>query len=33
MGHYAYFKDTEGNILGLWENLPADAAGAGAGKG
>jgi predicted enzyme related to lactoylglutathione lyase len=28
MGHYAYFKDTEGNILGLWENLPADAGGA-----
>lgn len=23
MGFYAYFKDTEGNILGLWENLPA----------
>ena len=21
MGYYAYFKDTEGNILGLWENL------------
>ncbi|MDQ3783138.1 MAG: VOC family protein [Actinomycetota bacterium] len=20
MGSYAYFKDTEGNILGLWEN-------------
>ncbi|WP_026554953.1 VOC family protein [Arthrobacter sp. 35W] len=24
MGFYAYFKDTEGNILGLWENLPAE---------
>jgi predicted enzyme related to lactoylglutathione lyase len=23
MGFFAYFKDTEGNILGLWENLPA----------
>ncbi|MFH5878442.1 VOC family protein [Arthrobacter sp. NA-172] len=23
MGFYAYFKDTEGNVLGLWENLPA----------
>jgi predicted enzyme related to lactoylglutathione lyase len=23
MGFYAYFKDTEGNIMGLWENLPA----------
>lgn len=22
MGFYAYFKDTEGNIMGLWENLP-----------
>ena len=22
MGFYAYFKDTEGNVLGLWENLP-----------
>ena len=21
MGYYAYFKDTEGNVLGLWENL------------
>jgi predicted enzyme related to lactoylglutathione lyase len=20
MGAYAYFKDTEGNVLGLWEN-------------
>jgi predicted enzyme related to lactoylglutathione lyase len=23
MGFYAYFKDTEGNVLGLWENLPS----------
>lgn len=23
MGFFAYFKDTEGNIMGLWENLPA----------
>jgi predicted enzyme related to lactoylglutathione lyase len=30
MGFYAYFKDTEGNILGLWENLPqGEAAGQG----
>ncbi|MBA3898913.1 MAG: VOC family protein [Bacteroidetes bacterium] len=21
MGYYAYFKDTEGNVMGLWENL------------
>ncbi|MET4589217.1 VOC family protein [Arthrobacter sp. 754] len=25
MGYFAYFKDSEGNILGLWENLPAGA--------
>ncbi|GAA4027415.1 VOC family protein [Arthrobacter methylotrophus] len=24
MGYYAYFKDTEGNVLGLWENLPPE---------
>ncbi|MBT2514493.1 VOC family protein [Arthrobacter sp. ISL-30] len=28
MGFYAYFKDTEGNIMGLWENLPQGEAGA-----
>lgn len=22
MGFYAYFTDTEGNVMGLWENLP-----------
>jgi uncharacterized protein len=22
MGAYAYFKDTEGNVIGLWEELP-----------
>lgn len=22
MGFYAYFNDTEGNVMGLWENLP-----------
>ena len=22
MGFYAYFTDTEGNIMGLWESLP-----------
>jgi predicted enzyme related to lactoylglutathione lyase len=21
MGAYAYFKDTEGNVMGLWENM------------
>jgi predicted enzyme related to lactoylglutathione lyase len=23
MGFYAYFRDTEGNVMGLWQNLPA----------
>lgn len=23
MGYFAYFKDPENNIMGLWENLPA----------
>ena len=27
MGYYAYFKDTEGNVLGLWQT--ADAGGSG----
>ncbi|NKQ58314.1 VOC family protein [Amycolatopsis sp. K13G38] len=22
MGYYAYFTDTEGNVVGLWETLP-----------
>ena len=22
MGWYAYFRDTEGNVMGLWENIP-----------
>ena len=22
MGFYAYFTDSEGNVMGLWENLP-----------
>ncbi|ACL40730.1 Glyoxalase/bleomycin resistance protein/dioxygenase [Pseudarthrobacter chlorophenolicus A6] len=26
MGHFAYFRDTEGNVMGLWENLPANEA-------
>jgi predicted enzyme related to lactoylglutathione lyase len=30
MGFFAYFKDTEGNIMGLWENLPAGQSGADA---
>lgn len=21
MGYYAYFKDTEGNLMGLWQNM------------
>jgi predicted enzyme related to lactoylglutathione lyase len=25
MGAFAYFKDTEGNVVGLWETVPADA--------
>jgi predicted enzyme related to lactoylglutathione lyase len=24
MGYFAYFKDPENNVMGLWENLPAD---------
>ena len=31
MGFYAYFKDTEGNVLGLWQNLPAGTAEGAAG--
>ncbi|MEV7472200.1 VOC family protein [Pseudarthrobacter oxydans] len=23
-GYFAYFKDPEDNVMGLWENLPAD---------
>ncbi|UZX04224.1 VOC family protein [Arthrobacter sp. CDRTa11] len=34
MGYFAYFKDSEGNIMGLWENLPADQGdGQGAAQG
>lgn len=33
MGSFAYFKDTEGNVMGLWENLPADEAGQAADTG
>jgi predicted enzyme related to lactoylglutathione lyase len=38
MGWAAYFKDTEGNIVGLWQNAapegsPSDAAGTGAAAG
>lgn len=29
MGSFAYFKDTEGNVMGLWENLPAETSTAG----
>ena len=31
MGYFAYFKDSEGNIMGLWENLPADGQAQAAG--
>jgi len=24
MGYYAYFKDTEGNVMGIWENMNKD---------
>ena len=24
MGYYAYFKDTEGNVMGIWENMSKD---------
>lgn len=24
MGYTAYFRDSEGNVMGLWENLPAE---------
>ncbi|MFF2344603.1 VOC family protein [Pseudarthrobacter sp. NPDC058119] len=27
MGFTAYFKDPEGNVMGLWENLPGDGGG------
>jgi uncharacterized protein len=27
MGSFAYFQDTEGNVMGLWENLPPEQAG------
>lgn len=38
MGYFAYFKDTEGNILGLWQTDPtatetAESAGQQAGQG
>lgn len=29
MGYTAYFKDSEGNIMGLWENLPGGGPGGG----
>jgi len=32
MGSFAYFKDTEGNVMGLWENLPAGEAGQETGQ-
>lgn len=32
MGSFAYFKDTEGNVMGLWENLPAGETGQETGQ-
>ena len=29
MGYTAYFKDPEGNVMGLWQNLPGEGPGAG----
>lgn len=33
MGSFAYFKDTEGNVMGLWENLPPGETGQETGQG
>jgi predicted enzyme related to lactoylglutathione lyase len=33
MGAFAYFKDTEGNVMGLWENLPPGDEGQAAASG
>ncbi|MCA4132926.1 VOC family protein [Arthrobacter sp. M4] len=32
MGYFAYFKDTEGNILGLWQTDPSAGAETGASQ-
>ncbi|UTT68633.1 VOC family protein [Arthrobacter sp. DNA4] len=32
MGYTAYFKDPEGNVMGLWENLPAAESGQAPGS-
>ena len=29
MGYTAYFKDPEGNVMGLWQNLPGEGPSAG----
>jgi len=29
MGYTAYFKDPEGNVMGLWQDLPGEGPGAG----
>lgn len=29
MGYTAYFTDPEGNVMGLWQNLPGEGPGAG----
>ena len=31
LGSFAYFRDTEGHVMGLWENLPAGGGEAGEG--
>lgn len=33
MGLWAAIKDTEGNEIGIWEDLPGDSSGGGAGQG
>ena len=33
MGYTAYFKDPEGNVMGLWQNLPGEGEGEGPGAG
>lgn len=32
MGYFAYFKDPENNVMGLWQNLPAGEGGQAAGS-
>ena len=32
MGWAAYFRDTEGNIVGLWQNAPREGGAGGSGR-